>query len=271
VLRHEEHLGFVVAALKAHDGRLLRRLEDRYALSVFPLLRGRSFAFGTYTDQRLRSQALEMIATLHRCTSAVRDRAPRHVPGYAGQAELIAFLGEPERAWYGGPFSEGARLLFAGQAGGLAELVLGFAHLVDLTASARSETVITHGEPHPANFMTVDGGLVLLDWVTAALAPPERDVAPITTARSECVERYEQATGRRIDDDVVTLYRLRWYLDDLGSAIRLFRNPHHESPDTRSWWEGLAPRLEQLPDVARSHRLTARSGVSAPRQTPDPA
>jgi len=40
---------------------------------------------------------------------------------------------------------------------------------------------------------------------------------------------------------------LRWYLDDLASAIRLFRNRHRDTPDTRRWWDGLAPRLEQLP------------------------
>jgi hypothetical protein len=40
---------------------------------------------------------------------------------------------------------------------------------------------------------------------------------------------------------------LRWYLDDLASAIRLFRNGHTDSADTRLWWNGLAPRLEQLP------------------------
>jgi hypothetical protein len=43
------------------------------------------------------------------------------------------------------------------------------------------------------------------------------------------------------------LYRLRWYLDDLASAIRLFRNSHLDTADTRRWWHGLVPRLEQLP------------------------
>jgi hypothetical protein len=42
------------------------------------------------------------------------------------------------------------------------------------------------------------------------------------------------------------LYRLRWYLDDLASAIRMFRNHHRDTPDTRQWREGLAPRLGQL-------------------------
>jgi hypothetical protein len=40
---------------------------------------------------------------------------------------------------------------------------------------------------------------------------------------------------------------LRWYLDNLASAIRLFRNRDRDTPDTRRWRDGLAPVLEQLP------------------------
>jgi hypothetical protein len=35
--------------------------------------------------------------------------------------------------------------------------------------------------------------------------------------------------------------------DDLASAIRMFRNRHRDTTDTRRWWQGLAPQLEQLP------------------------
>jgi spectinomycin phosphotransferase len=95
--------------------------------------------------------------------------------------------------------------------------------------------------------MSVDGRLVLLDWDTAALAPPERDVSLIATTGNEGIDRYQQATGRELDPAVISFYRLRWYLDDLASAIRLFRNRHRDTPDTRRWWHGLAPELEQLP------------------------
>jgi hypothetical protein len=44
----------------------------------------------------------------------------------------------------------------------------------------------------------------------------------------------------------MTLYRLRWYLDDLASAVRLLRNPHDDTPDTRRWQHALGPQLEQL-------------------------
>jgi spectinomycin phosphotransferase len=59
-------------------------------------------------------------------------------------------------------------------------------------------------------------------------------------------ERYEAATGRRIDAAAIVLYRLRWYLDDIASAVRLFRHGHNRTADTERWWEGLAPRLAAL-------------------------
>jgi spectinomycin phosphotransferase len=187
-----------------------------------------------------------MIAVLHRSLPALQDRAPRHVPRISGRGDLDAFLAAPGRRWEGGPLSEVARGMLVARAADLARLAAGFDQLADLTAPARADHVITHGEPHPANLMSAGGRLVLIDWDTAGLGPAERDLALIATG-AEDLGRYQQATGRRPDPAVLTFYRLRWYLDDLASAIRLFRNRHRDSPDTRRWRNGLAPRLDQLP------------------------
>lgn len=79
-LRYGAGLEFVVAPIPAHDGEPLCRLDDRYAVSVFPFLADRPYPFGPYPDARLRGLALDLIAALHQATPAVRDRAPRHVP-----------------------------------------------------------------------------------------------------------------------------------------------------------------------------------------------
>jgi spectinomycin phosphotransferase len=247
VLQREVGLEFVVAPVASPGGEVLCRVNSRYALSVFPYLEGHPYPFGPYPDARLRDRALDMVAALHRSTDAVRDRAPRHVIGYGGQRDLHAFLLHPGRPWTGGPFSEPARDLLSRHGRDMADLVAGFDHLVERTAAARGNVVITHGEPHPANLIAAEGRLHLVDWDTVGLAPPERDLSLIVTAPGEGMERYEQATGREVDLTVITLYRLRWYLDDLASAVRLFRNPHVENADTRRWWEGLADRLSQLP------------------------
>jgi spectinomycin phosphotransferase len=93
--------------------------------------------------------------------------------------------------------------------------------------------------------MSVGGRVVLIDWDTAALAPPERDVCLIASGPGD-IDHYQEAAGRELDPAVITLYRLRWYLDDLGSAIRMFRHRHRDTPGTRQWRDGLAPQLEQL-------------------------
>jgi spectinomycin phosphotransferase len=246
-LRDEAGLEFVVAPLPARDGGLLRRIEDRYAVCVFPFLAGRSYRFGPYPGPLLRGRALDMIAALHQATPAVRGVARSHVLGFAGRDDLDAFLRDPGRPWSGGPFSEPARQLLATRAADLARLTAGFARLTAATAAARAGLVITHGEPHPANLMVVGDRLVLIDWDTAALAPPERDVSLIAATSGEGIDRYQQAAGRDLDPAVLTLYRSRWYLDDLASAIRLFRRPHRDTPDTRRWRDSLAPALQQLP------------------------
>jgi spectinomycin phosphotransferase len=247
-LRYEAGLQFVIAPVAACDGQPLRRVGETYSASVFPFLPGASHPFGPYTDERVRGQVLDMIAALHQATPAVRDRAPGHVLCFAGREELEAFVLSPDRAWDGGPFAETARGLLLPLTADLAQLVTAFDRLAASTRPARGGLVITHGEPHPANIMTAGGRLVLIDWDTVALAPPERDVSLIVTDANRGVDRYQQATGRELIPAVITLYRLRWYLDDLASAVRLFRNTHRDTPDTTRWRNGLARSLEQLPE-----------------------
>jgi spectinomycin phosphotransferase len=246
-LRDEAGLEFVVAPIAARDGGFLRRLDDQYSLSVFRYLAGRSYGFGRYPDAQLRGQALDLVAALHRATPAVREGAPRHVLSFGGREDLNAFLRDKDRPWDGGPFAQYARELLVARAGDIARLADGFDRLAEQTAAARADLVITHGEPHPGNLMCVDGRLVLVDWDTAGLGPPERDLSLIA-AGDEDIDRYQEAAGRELDPAVITLYRLRWYLDDLASATRLFRNSHQDTPDTRMWRDSLPPQLQQLSD-----------------------
>jgi spectinomycin phosphotransferase len=241
-------LAFVVAPIIAHDGSVTRRIDDRYSTSVYPFYAGHTYPFGPYRDEALRDRVVDLVAALHRATPAVRDRAPRHVLGYGGQRDLRDFLSEPDRPWDGGPYSEPTRLLLASSVAEIARLASRFEELADQTAPARQDCVITHGEPHPANLMALGDSLLLVDWDTTGLAPPERDLSLLVEKPCSGVERYERATGHVVDFDVIILYRLRWYLDDLASAVRLFRDWHDQNPDTRRWWEGLAPRIAALPE-----------------------
>jgi spectinomycin phosphotransferase len=245
-LRHEAGLEFAVAPIADHAGGFVGRVDDRYAVSVFPFLTGRSYSFGPYTDAGLRGRVLDMIAALHRATAAVRSRAPRHSLSFSGRPDLDAFLLDPGRPWSGGPYAEPARRELAARAADLARLTAAFDRVAVGTLPASADLVITHGEPHPANLMSVGSRLMLIDWDTIALAQPERDLALIASGPGD-LTRYREAAGREPDLAVIGLYRLRWYLDDLASAVRLFRNPHRDTADTRRWHDGLAPVLSQLP------------------------
>src|SRR5438552_3569247 len=81
--------------------------------------------------------------------------------------------------------SQAAHGMTAARAAGIARIAAGFGQLAEATAGARSKTVITHGEPHPANLMSVGGRLALIDWDTVGLAPPERDVSLIAAGPAD--------------------------------------------------------------------------------------
>jgi spectinomycin phosphotransferase len=245
-LRTTAGLGFVVAPLGAHDGAVVHRISPRHALAVYPFHDGHSFPFGPYADPGQRDRALDLLVALHRATPIVGDRAPRHLLGFGGRDELERFLADPGRPWDAGPFGEPARRLFASHRHDVTALVARFDLLAARTAQARSDTVVTHGEPHPANLLEAAGALLLVDWDTVGLAPPERDLALVLGEGGAGRERYEAMTGHEVHLDVITLYRLRWYLDDLGSAVRLFRHPHGRDADTERWWDALAPRVGGL-------------------------
>jgi len=253
-LREEAGLEFVVAPIAGRGGEPVRRLDDRYAVSVFPFLAGRSYPFGAHDDPWLRAEAVEMIAALHRSALAGLDIAVSQVPGVGDRAELERFLADPGRTWDGGPFAESARNILAARAAELARLVSGFDRLVDATAPARAHAVITHGEPHPGNLMSVDGRVVLIDWDTVALGPPERDMWLIAGS-DEDLRRYQELTGRALDPAVVMLYRLRWYLDDIASAVAMFCNPHRDTADTRLFRDLLPANLAELSRWLEDGRL----------------
>jgi spectinomycin phosphotransferase len=245
-LRTDAELSFVVAPLPAADGTLGRRLTPRYAISVYSYLAGVSYPFGPYTDEGVRSAAMEMVTAVHSATPIVGHLAPPHVPRIGRRDHLDAFLREPDQPWNGGPFGGPAHDLLVPHAATLAEVVRAYDDLVEATSDARSATVVTHGEPHPANVMLVSGTLVLIDWDTVALAAPERDLWMVAPEGDDLFGRYEAVTGHNIDPATMSLYALRWYLDDIASAVQLFASPHQLTADTQHWSADLVSRVGSL-------------------------
>jgi spectinomycin phosphotransferase len=96
--------------------------------------------------------------------------------------------------------------------------------------------VLTHGEPHPGNLLRAGGRWLLIDWETALVAPPERDLWP---GNGSFRDAYVRRGGRDVRPEVIELYRLRWRLSEIALYTALFRGEHGDTEDERLSWRGF--------------------------------
>ena len=244
-LRREAGLRFVVAPVPARDGQAVRPLGDAYAVAVFPYLSGSPGEWGVPLSGPDLDELVAMLAALHRVDPAA-IRLPRREMGLSWRGDLEVALSELGRPWTGGgPFTEPARALLAGAAGQVRRGLCALDRWSNGPAAA-ANLVITHGEPHPGNIIRGGGGLMLIDWDTVALAPPERDLWMVATGAGDELRRYTELTGRRVDPTALELYRLRWALDDISCFVRDLRAPHRRTPGTEHAWQALETTITQL-------------------------
>ena len=244
-LRDQAGLGFVAAPVPAVGGETVWPVNKKYAVAVYPYLDGVTGEFGQPLPARVRADLVDMLAALHQVvpTSPVPVADPQ-LPLRDG---LEAALGQLDRPWAGGPFSDATRLLLVREAGPIRDLLARFDRLAARLAAA-PDRVVTHGEPRPANLMVTDRGPVLIDWDTVGVALPERDLWSVLSETGEEARRYTEATGRAINPDAVTFYRIRWTLDDLTAFTQQLRADHGHTEDAREAWQALP---EVVADAAR--------------------
>jgi spectinomycin phosphotransferase len=173
--------------------------------------------------------------------------------GFAGRARLEAAMDEVTQAWddcsyassgrpgnaSAGPYAEPARSWLAGHIDHLGRLLDDFDDVVRTVAATQVSPVITHGEPHPGNFLHSSDELLLIDWDTVALAPPERDLWLLATDSGEAAALYRDATGHEVNSGAVSLYRQAWDLADIAVYLDQFRSPHLHTADTEEAWTYL--------------------------------
>jgi spectinomycin phosphotransferase len=229
-LLHDHGLEFVVAPLRTADGSTLRRLGSRHTVALFPLVDGERSDWGEHSDAS-RAAVFELLAELHAATAAVATTATTVGLEIAGRWVIEQALLELDQPWAGGPLSEAAREGLAQHAASIVEL-LGLADRFAADIAGRGAPwVITHGEPHAGNAMRTAGGYVLVDWDTAALAPPERDLW-LVAGDAAAAAAYARATGHEPDAVAIDYFRLTWDLKDLAEYLNLFRSPHVVDEDT---------------------------------------
>jgi len=248
-LRESAGLRFVVAPMRALGGEAACRLTARYSLAVFPFVTGQSGRWGDAVTARDADALANVLARLHQATPVVASQALRRSLELYGRAELEKALGEVDRPWSGGPFAERARRELAAKAGLVAGWLDEFDDLaVRLAANGAAAATITHGEPHPGNFIRTGDGLALIDWDTVALAPPERDLWMLEDGAPGALARYRQLTGVTPDADAISFYRLAWTLYDIASYAGDLRAAHNWSRDSEKALTSL--RLSLEPDPA---------------------
>jgi spectinomycin phosphotransferase len=242
ILREKAHRTFVVAPIRANDGASLRHVGSQYSVALFPFVDGQAGTFGETPGPAERTRVLHLLAQLHQSTEAVL-RAPRREWALPGRADLEAALGDVDRPWSAGPFAEPARNALARKAEDIAQWLAAFDDLTAHVESADPHLVVTHGEPHSANLMRVEGELFLIDWDTVGLAPPERDLWMLDDGFPDGLRPYVEATGHAVDEAAISLYRLTWTLADVAAYTALLRAPHDDTADTAKGMAALTTYL----------------------------
>jgi spectinomycin phosphotransferase len=248
----------VAAPVPTLDGQSLRPLGDAHTVAVFPFLPGTPGEWDQPLPAADLGELVAMLAALHGADLAAVRLQQREI-GVSWRDDLELALRELGRPWTGGPFTEPVRGLLAGAAGPVRRGLDALDRWARATVAAES-LVITHGEPHPGNIIRMPadgtclpadagparGGIMLIDWDTVALAPPERDLWMVATETGDELRRYTELTGRPVDATALELYRLRWALDDLSCFVRDLRAPHRRTPGTEHAWHALEITIAQL-------------------------
>ena len=255
-LRREADLEFVVAPIPGGDGATVRPVGPRYAVAVFPFLGGTAGRFGEVLPAAERAALVDMLAALHGSArhGSARHGSARHgstlagapvaAIGLAQREALDAALRDLGQPWRAGPFAEPVRALLAAAADRVRRLLEIFDQQAEVVRAR--ESVITHGEPHSGNVMRVGSRLMLIDWDTVGLGPPERDLWWVIDQAGAASRRYADLTGRAVDPAGLAWYRLRWALDDISIFVNQLRTEHRRTTDTEHAWLALKETVAGL-------------------------
>ena len=232
-------LAFVVAPVATTEGDLLVPVDDRYIAALYPYVDGQTYGWGPFADRASRVAVLERLVTLHTVSTQARHHAPVDVLEIRCRHRLQAALADTSHQWHGGPFAEPTRRLLARHEESITERLAGYDRLVDGVADRSERFVVTHGEPHRGNTITTTDGVMLIDWDTARLAAPERDLWWLAREDATIVDDYQHRTRTAVDTGALKLYRLKWDLTDLASFTAQLHDPHEDNEDTHTAWDSL--------------------------------
>lgn len=235
----ESGASFAVAPVSAADGGVLHRIGEAYAMAVYPFVDGRSRAFGDALSPAELAAILPLITAVHGAPASVRRRAQADDFVLAGAGVLRGALDDLAGRWHGGPYGEAARRLLTRHASSVQGRLGHRDQLASQASSRPDRMVLTHGEPHPGNFIQVGPQPMLVDWDTVLMAPPERDLWLLDSGDGSFTGAYRRATGRDVLPSMLDLYQMTWELSDIVGCVRRFTGEHGDAVTDRAEWEIL--------------------------------
>jgi spectinomycin phosphotransferase len=237
-------LEFVVAPVRTPAGAIVEVLNQRFAAALYPHVDGESRSWGPYLSRAERLSVLELIADLHQSTDAARSTALTDDLRIDSRDQLVVALDELDTPWTGGPYAEPARALLRPRADLVGRALGHYDELAAAVIEQHGRMVVTHGEPHRGNTMATPSGVMLIDWDTVQIAPPERDLWSLVAEDPSIAAAYSAITGKVTNPESIELYRLRWILTDIALFIADFRRDHRDTEDTRTAMSGLSQYLD---------------------------
>lgn len=232
----DEGHALTVAPERTGDGEVLAESGDGYAVSVYRHVEGDSFAWQRWedADPALAAEAMQVLTELHRIPESAWGTA--EVEGFVipRRRKLEALVSDPALDPELGPFARQASKAAARSAGVLSALLDHYDRAAAAASDHRDRFVLTHGEPHLGNYMRAEGRLLLIDWDSALIGPPERDL-------------WSFGVG---DPSLRELYRLRWHLSETAAYLARFAAPHTGAANERASWTNLVDTLAELETTA---------------------
>jgi len=243
---------YPVAPIAARDGAPVVRLGARFAVAVYPFVAGRGFDWGDFDEPGHREAVLELVIALHGAPEEIRRHALIDDFAVPHRDELSAVLRAPDATADHGPYARPAAALLADHAAAAQDLLDRYDALVEAIRADSARMVLTHGEPHRGNTMLTATGWRLIDWDTALVAPPERDLWLLDPGDGSVLRAYERTTGVQPQPAALALYRLRWDIADIAVDLSRFVRPHTGTADDAKSWRILQSLVIGLSSGART-------------------
>lgn len=230
-----ERYDFVVAPIPSLDGEVLIPAREGFCVAVYPLLEGESFRWGEFRYEDQLPAVVAMVIDIHSAPEPLVTGARADDFSIQMRGEIDQALAEATDVTDHGPYSVPLGALITHHDRALAAALKKYDNLV-AEIGAGWRRVLTHGEPHAGNTMFTAEGWKLIDWDTAQIAPPERDLWNLDPGDGSVLHQYAEATGYVPRHELIELYSLRWDLTDLAVFAGEFRSEHGDDANTAKAW-----------------------------------